>query len=176
MPQQHSKIFSPKTILLSLAVLAALVSCQKRMSPSDLDHILKNDKQNGFVFQSKPAPNSWILAFQGPGMKQAWSVIVAESRAPGMGKNGGLELVSVGTTLWRGKQEPSKEMMNDLLLMNGVDHNVGSLSLFRERDEWFVQYFTRLPIQYLSRDHLVFSIGFVGGFADAVSEKLKGMK
>jgi len=176
MPRNSSKIASPKSILLALAVLAALVSCHSRMNPKDLDRVLKNDKQNGFIFQSKPTANSWILAFQGPGMKQGWSVIVAASRAPGVGKNGGSDLVSIGTTLWRGKQEPSKEVMSYLLLMNGVDHNVGSLSLFKERDEWFVQYFTRIPLVYLTREQLVFSVGFVGGFADAVSEKLKGTK
>lgn len=176
MTPSSSKIQSFKTILPLLAIFLALVSCHKKMNPGDLEHLLKNDKHNGFVFQSKPSANTWILAFQGPGMKQVWSLIVAESKAPGAGKDGGLDLVSVGTTLWRGKQEPSKEVMSYLLFMNGMDHNVGSLSLFRERDEWFIQYFTRTPLAYLTKEQLVFSIGFVGGFADAVSEKLKGMK
>lgn len=166
-------------MIISTLGLSLFTSCSPHMTPHDLDSYLRKSPKQGFVFQSKPTANSWIVAFQGPGMKQIWSLIVAVSRAPGTGlgkRNGELDLVSIGTTVWRGKAEPSKETMSYLLQMNALDHNVGALSVFREKDEWFVQYFTRVPLRYMTKQWLEFSVGYVGGFADSVSEKLKGMK
>lgn len=164
------------TLIFSLCIF---YSCTHTMTPSALDRFFTSSKKHGFALQSKPTPNSWVVNFQGRGMKQSWSLIVAVSKSPasigGDGKHG-LELVSVGTTVWRGKAEPSREIMSYLLQMNAVDDNVGSLSLFRQGDEWFVQYFTRVPAKYLTEEWLEFAVGFVGGFADATSERMRGMR
>ncbi|MBL8993579.1 MAG: hypothetical protein JNM63_09580 [Spirochaetia bacterium] len=165
---------------VSLAIALILSSCTHTMTtPAALDRFFASSKKHGFALQSKPTPNSWVVSFQGAGMKQSWSLIVAISKSPGsLGSDGKreLELVSVGTTVWRGKTEPSKETMSYLLQMNAVDDNVGSLSLFRQDGEWFVQFFTRVPAKYLTEEWLEFAVGFVGGFADATSERMRGMR
>jgi hypothetical protein len=157
-------------LIFSIAVLSA---CSSAMTPQQVDAFVKADKKHGFLLQGNPSANSYIIAFQSAGMKQAWSMVVA---VIGQDKKNNFELVSVGTTLWRGKAEPSKEMMAFLLQMNSVDNNIGTLSFFKQEGEFYVQYFIRRPLSYLTEKELEFDIGYVAGYADALAAKLQTMK
>lgn len=153
-----------------------LTSCA--MTPSNLETFLRSSKKHGFEYQRSAGPDMHVIAFQGPGMKQAWNLMVGvwTPQSSGNGKHEVFSFVSIGTTLWKGKTEPSKELSALCMQMNAADNNAGSLSTVRQGDEWFVQYFVRVPMKYVSQDQIVFYVGYVGGFADSVSEKLKGMR
>lgn len=155
---------------LALALTGAFASAgcaQRGMRLGEVGSHLKNLKQTGFRFEKELGSASWIVSFQGPGMKKAWSVVVAVT---GEGKRG--QFVSVGTTVWKGAAVPGARGLASLMQMNGLDNNIGSLSLFSNESGAFVQYFAKSPLEYCTPERLVFDIGYVGGFAEAVSGKL----
>lgn len=156
-------------IIICAGAVLLPISCARgnKMEPSDIDAYLRGLDQNGYRFERQVDKNSWIIAFQGPAMKQAWSVAVAIT---GSGEKG--RFISVGTTVWRGAKEPSREMALFLLEMNAIDNNVGSLSVFRSGKENFVQFFTKSPLAHYGKERLLFDIGFVGGFADSIQAKI----
>jgi len=140
------------------------------MDESDVGHYLQNLKQAGYRYERQVDARSWIVAFQGPGMNQAWSVAVAIT---GTGEKG--RFISVGTTAWKGTKEPSRELALFLLQMNAIDNNVGALSVFQNGREHFVQYFTKSPLEHYRAERLLFDIGFVGGFADSIQPKIAAL-
>ncbi len=159
--------------IIFLELLLLITACSQPMKDNDVESYIKADKKNGFSFVSTPSKNQYIINYQNPNLKSAWGMVIAITGD--VAKNE-LPQISIGTTLWKGKTEPSKDVLLYLLAMNTQDKNIGTLSLFKQGDEYFIQFFIRRQLSFMTEKELEFDIGFVAGYADSISEKLKGYK
>jgi hypothetical protein len=137
-----------------------------------LHRSLKGTTMPGYHIDRQVTENSWIVSLQGPGMKSAWSMVVALTPAP-QDAPGQSDMVSVGTTLWNGAKMPSPEILGSLLQLNAMDLNPGSLGLFKEPSgKCFVQYTIRIPREDLTTRKLEYALGYVAGYADGLATRL----
>jgi hypothetical protein len=154
-----------KTALL-LAGLLLLAGWAASMTKQEIDAFLRNHTEAGYRFISSSGDNLWYVAFKLPDWKNEWSVAVILVK-----DEAGTEVLSVGTSVARTAAVPGQSLLKFLLEKNTEDMNLGAFSLYYEK-EYIVQYFARVPNQFLTSDLLLYYIGFVTAYCNKTESEI----
>ncbi len=155
-----------KKTVLFLAGLLVVFSMATALTPKEIDNFLRNHTEQGYRFIRSSGDNLWYVAFRLPDWKSEWSVVVAFTK-----DNQGAEILDIGTTVARSASLPSASLLKYLLEKNNDDLNLGSFSLFYEK-EYAIQYFARVPNKFLTADELLYYVGFVTAYCNKMEPEV----
>jgi hypothetical protein len=143
-----------------------MASLAAAMTPQEIDAFLRNHTEQGFRFLRSSGDNIWYVAFKLPDWTNEWTVAIILVK-----DDAGNETLSIGTTVAKTADLPSQGLLKYLLEKNGDDVNLGSFSLYYDK-QYSIQYFSRLPNKFLSGDQLLYHIGFVTAYCNKTEPEI----
>ena len=155
-----------KKIACFLAVLAVTAGLAAALTPQEIDAFLRNHTEEGYRFVKSSGDNTWYVAFKLPDWKNEWTVAVVLVK-----DDSGNEILSIGTTVARSATVPTQGLMKFLLEKNGDDMNLGTFSLYYDK-EYSIQYFSRISNKFLTTDLLLYQIGFVTAYCNKTEPEI----
>jgi hypothetical protein len=150
-------------VLVGLLLAACLAAA---MTPQEIDNFLRNHTEEGYRFIKSSGDNLWYAAFKLPDWKNEWSVAIILVK-----DDAGNETLSIGTTVAKTSAMPSAGLMKFLLEKNSDDLNLGSFSVYYDK-EYSIQFFARLPNKFLTADQLLYYVGFVTAYCNKTEPEI----
>jgi hypothetical protein len=159
-----------RRLFVMLMIILFSAGMASALTQKQIDKYLRNHKEDGYKFLRSEGKSTWYVSFKLPEWESEWSVVIILLK-----NDEGSEVIGVGTTVYKSDNEPPKALMTYLMERNVDDMNIGSFGLYKDSEskKYMVQYWVKIPNQYVKDEQVVYSVGFVSGYANALEPEIK---